>query len=191
MPNAYIVLTRTGSGFSRFLALFTKAEYNHASICVYDDFREFYSFGRHLLWFPVIAGFVTEKVNCGMYKYFSETRCVIYSLNLNKGLFSKLESNLDAFRENPFIYKYNFIGLIGVLLNRPMGNRDHYFCSQFVASMIQDSGIYDFGKNSRLVTPEDFHMIPGLEKIYEGRLSDLPHFELKTEGNPFAKAVPV
>lgn len=191
MPNAYVVLTRTGSGFSRFLGLFTKAEYNHASICVYDDFREFYSFGRHLIWFPLISGFVIEKINCGMYKYFSETRCVIYSLDISRRLLDRLEQNLDAFRENPFIYRYNFIGLLGILLNRPMGNKHHYFCSQFVASVIQDSGIYDFGKNAKLVIPEDFHSIPGLVKIYEGRLSDLPHFELASRGAPFTDALPV
>jgi hypothetical protein len=171
--------------------MFTKAEYNHASICIYDDFREFYSFGRHLIWFPIISGFVTERVNCGMYKYFSETRCVIYSIDVSKTLSDRLEQNLDAFRKNPFIYRYNFKGLLGILLNRPMGSKHHYFCSQFVASVIQDSGIYEFSKNSKLVTPEDFHEIPGLVKVYEGRLSDLPCFEMAARGAAFTNALPV
>lgn len=178
MKNAFIILTRTGSRFSRFLALFTKAEYNHASICIHDDFREFYSFGRHIIHFPLISGFVVERINCGMYKFFSETRCVIYRLQVNEGTFIKLEGILDEFRTNPDNYKYNFLGLLGVFLNKPMGKKDHYFCSQFVASVVEECGIHNFSKSSMLVTPEDFYTVPGIQKIYEGRLSDLPHTEI-------------
>lgn len=191
MTNIYIVLTRTGSRFSRFLGLFTKAEYNHASICIYDDFREFYSFGRHFIHFPLISGFVVERINCGMYEFFNETRCVVYKLGVNDSTFIELNKLLEAFRSNPFSYRYNFIGLLGVFLNIPMGKRDHYFCSQFVAEAIQKCGIYDFRKSSMLVTPGDFQVIPGLQKIYEGRLSNLPHIEINIPGCESAKAVTV
>lgn len=175
MKNAYIILTRTGSRFSRFLGLFTKAEYNHASICIDDDFGEFYSFGRHIIHFPLISGFVVERINCGMYKFFGETRCVICRLQINNSKFVKLVDILDEFRTNPYHYKYNFKGLLGVFLNKPMGKKHHYFCSQFVASVIQECGIHKFSKSPMLVIPQDFFSIPGIVKIYEGRLADLPH----------------
>lgn len=191
MKNVYILLTRTGSRFSQFLGFFTQAEYNHASICVYDDFREFYSFGRHVIHFPLLSGFVTERVNCGMYKYFSGTRCVIYRLQVSNSKFVGLEHILDEFRLNPLGYKYNFAGLLGVFLNRPIGRNGHYFCSQFVAFVLSESGIRQFKKSIGLVIPEDFHSLPGLQKVYEGRLSDLPHTAIELPGHPMPKVATV
>lgn len=46
MKKIYIILTQSGTIFSKILRLFTKEKYNHSSICLKDNFKTFYSFGR-------------------------------------------------------------------------------------------------------------------------------------------------
>lgn len=176
MGRIYLVLTATGTLFSRFLGLITRARYNHVSLCLDDEIEEFYSFGRKIIWFPLIGGFVIERPDKGVYKVFSDTACLIYKLDIDDWKFDKLKVNIDNFKRNQHLYKYNIIGLLGVMFNIPMRRKNRYFCTQFVATMLKECGIHDFRKDTSLAAPDDFHTIPGLEKIYEGLLSELSDY---------------
>lgn len=172
MASIYLVLTATGTLFSRFIGIYTRAKYNHVSICLDSEVSEFYSFGRKILWFPLIGGFVIEHIDTGVFKAFGETTCTIYKLEVSDDKFEKLDNEISLFIKDREKYSYNLIGLIGVMLKMPVKRKNKYFCTQFVASMLQESGIHNFRKDSSLVTPQDFHGIPGLEPVYEGRLRD-------------------
>ncbi|MGE5613355.1 MAG: hypothetical protein ACM3XR_03025 [Bacillota bacterium] len=65
------------------------------------------------------------------------------------------------------------LGLFAVMLNIPLRRKNKFFCTQFVATMLQSSGIHDFGKDPSLVTPHDFYEIDCLIPVYEGRLCDI------------------
>ena len=176
MERIYLVLTATGTLFSRFLGLITRARYNHVSLGLDDDIEEFYSFGRKIIWFPLIGGFVVERANKGLYKVFSDTACLIYKLEIEDWQFDKLKVCIDNFKKNQHIYKYNIIGLLGVMFNIPSKRKNRFFCTQFVATMLDECGIYSFKKDLSLAAPDDFHKIPGLVKIYEGLLSELSDY---------------
>lgn len=173
MYRIYLVMTATGTMFSRFINLFTKAGYNHISLCLDDDIEEFYSFGRKIIWFPLVGGFVTEHADRGVYRAFRDTMCLIYELEISKKKYLRLRAAVDEFICNRHLYRYNLLGLIGVMLNRPFRRKNHYFCTQFVAAMLKESGIHDFKKDASLATPHDFHNIPGITPVYEGLLSEL------------------
>jgi hypothetical protein len=172
----YLVLTETGSIVSRLIGFYTKARYNHVSLCLNDDMQEFYSFGRKIMWFPLIGGFVVEHIDSGVYKVFADTNCIIYKLDIDEGKFRKLKTTVDSFIENKDLYGFNLIGLLGIILKVPLKSKNRYFCAQFVAAMLYESGIFDFSKDASLVTPEDFHRIPGLVTVYKGRLSEFTSF---------------
>ena len=176
VESIYLVLTSTGTLFSRFLGLITGARYNHVSLGLDDDIEEFYSFGRKIIWFPLIGGFVVERADKGVFKVFSDTACLIYMLEIEDGQFEKLKVCIDNFKRNQHLYKYNLIGLLGVMFNIPLKRKNRFFCTQFVATMLDECGIYSFHKDLSLATPDDFHRIPGLVKIYEGLLSELSDF---------------
>lgn len=178
MHSVGLVLTNTGSRVSRFLGFFTKARYNHVSISVSCNLDEFYSFGRRVLWFPLIGGFVVEHIDKGMYKLFRNTDCVIYKLEIDDYKYYELCKKIEGYKENSKIYKYNLPGLIGVLIGIPIRMRNRYFCSQFVANLFHECAIYNFGKDPSLVTPDEFHSIPGLKIIYNGMLSEMPGGEI-------------
>lgn len=173
MKSIYIVLTATGTLVSRCIGLYTKARYNHVSLCLDSDIHEFYSFGRKITWFPLYGGFVIERKDSGLFKAFGNTMCAVYRLDVEEHKFEALEQTIRHFILNRRKYGYNLIGLFGVMLNVPLKRKNKFFCTQFVATMLQNNGIHDFGKELSLVTPHDFYEIPELVMIYEGRLSEL------------------
>ncbi len=168
----YILFSQTGTYFSRMIGVYTKAKYNHTSICIDETFECFYSFGRKIPRFPLIGGFVTEKLDSGVYKIFKDTTCCLYGLDVTEDKYNSIKLLIDGYKESSDSYGYNLIGLVGVMIDFPIERRRKYFCSQFVGSLISKSKIYNFRKNINLITPQDIEKIPGLTKIYEGKLID-------------------
>lgn len=52
--------------------------------------------------------------------------------------------------------------------------RRHYFCSQFVSEVLEQSGALALPKDSTLMHPNDYTLLPQLKCLYKGRLADLP-----------------
>lgn len=173
MKSVYLVFTATGTLISKCIGLYTKAKYNHVSLCLDSEINEFYSFGRKIRWFPLIGGFVIEHVDSGIYKAFGETTCAIYRIDINDNEFGLLEKYVKLFIKNKNIFGYNLLGLIGVMINMPMRRKNKYFCTQFVATLLHKCNIHDFGKDPSLVTPQDFYDIDKMIPVYEGRLCDI------------------
>jgi len=176
MKSIYLVFTATGTLFSRCIKLYTKAKYNHVSLCLDSEISEFYSFGRKIYWFPLIGGFVIEHIDSGLFKAFRETTCAVYRLDIDDSKYGLLKEYVQMFIKNKKVFGYNLLGLVGVMLNIPLKRRNKYFCTQFVATMLQKSKVYCFGKDPSLVTPQDFYNIEGLMLVYEGKLAELGHY---------------
>jgi hypothetical protein len=166
----FIILSNTGTLFSRAIGMYTKAAYNHTSIGFDRELNELYSFGRKKPKNPLIAGFVRENL-----RYFPNTRCCIYRLEVDDIEYSELRKEIERFEFEKERYRYNFIGLFGIVINYPIKRDYHYFCSQFVATVLDSSGTCSFQKDIGLVTPSDFHYINKASLVYEGSLSDYSH----------------
>ncbi len=170
----YIMLTRTGTVLSKLIHLYTKAPYSHVSLSFDIDLEEVYSFGRYNPYNPIYAGFVKEKVKYGgTYARFPETICAIYSLEVSYEQYKKMEEQINNFKKEEDKYKYNLLGLIGVMFNVPINRDYNYFCSQFVSKILNDSGVDLLSKDIGLVKPEDFRQCGKLELVYEGKLRDI------------------
>ncbi len=166
----YILLTHSGSLLSKCINIYTKEPYTHVSIALDISLNELYSFGRINPYNPIFAGFVKEDIINGTYSRFPETRCALYSFNINNIQYNRLKNELYKFKTNGDKYGYNLLGLFGVILNVPIERKYNYFCSQFVAILLNNSGIHLFNKSPSLVSPRDFRKCKELKLIYEGRL---------------------
>lgn len=166
----YILLTHSGSLLSKCINIYTKEPYTHVSIGLDISLNELYSFGRINPSNPILAGFVKEDIINGTYARFPDTRCRIYYLNVNDIQYRKIKKELNKFEINRDKYGYNLLGLFGVIFNIPIERKHNYFCSQFVATLLNNSGIYLFNKPSALVSPRDFRECKELNLVYEGRL---------------------
>ncbi len=172
--EVYVLLTDTGTRFTRVIKTFTKAPYNHASIALDPELTELYSFGRKHPTNPWRAGFIREDVREGTFRYFPNTRCALLRLRVSKRQRSAILSSIDAFGSRSDRLRYNLIGLIGVPLRIGIAPKDAYFCSQFVAELLRGAGRPLWSRPSALVTPNDFLRHPAFELVYEGYLSEYP-----------------
>lgn len=168
----YILLTYTGSLLSKMIKMYTKYDYTHVSLGLDIDLTELYSFGRLIPSNPIVAGFVKEDIRNGTYAYFSNTECCLYSIDIDMEQYNRLIECIHSFSLEKDKYSYNLIGFLGIIINKPIYRRHSYFCSQFVAYILEQSGIKLFDKHPALVTPYDFQTNPRLNKIYEGRLME-------------------
>lgn len=170
--NIYIMLSQTNTGCSRILQFFTRAPYNHASIALDESLNFLYSFARQNLYIPLIAGFVEEDINSGIYKIHDNTLCEIYRLSITKEQYEILERSIQKFKENEDKYRYNFAGLVAMLFNIPFERQYHYVCSQFVAYVLHEAKAVELEKHFTLMRPYDFKSLSNLDLVYSGKLSE-------------------
>lgn len=175
--NIYLVLSRTGTWLSRLISLFIEVKYAHSSISFDSDFTKMYSFGRTNPNNPFFAGFVEESLYDGVYKRFSRSECIIYKLTVTEEQYDILKSEIERFLARKHEYRYNFLGLFGVLINKPVKRRNYYFCTQFVSEVLIKSGIYDTDKNPALIKPDDLVSIENKDIVYEGLINQSLNFE--------------
>ncbi|MRH43457.1 hypothetical protein GH741_12290 [Aquibacillus halophilus] len=166
----YIMLSDTGTMFTNVIKKYTKAPYNHASLSFDPELKEMYSFGRKNPKNPLYGGFVKEDIFTGTYSRYKGTTCVIYKLEVTEREIVKMKRVLDVFIRNGDKFLYNLLGVIGVSLKEPVEFSNSYFCSQFVAEVLNRSGIKLWDKLPALVTPEDFRKSDRLHLTYEGKL---------------------
>lgn len=175
----YILLTDTGTLFTKMIKWFTNAPYNHVSIVFDDELNEIYSFGRKKPRNPLRAGFIREDVYFGTYRYFENTRCLILKLEITEKEYQNIRKKIETFEMNKDMFSYNLLGLIGILLSYPINKNNSYFCSQFVAEVLQESGVHLWNLPPALVTPVDFFIHHRFEFVYEGKLYDYPFLDHK------------
>ncbi len=167
MKQVNIVLTQTDTIISKALKIFSKKPYNHISISMSDDCSTMYSFGRKVIWFPLIGGFVKEDINEGIFKMYPETKCKIYRVEVTEEEYNTISIRLDKFLKEPHKFKYSFLNLFLMYLNIPLTRKYCYVCSSFVTDLLW--GIVALDKDVSLVVPDDYNNLK-LETVYEGKL---------------------
>lgn len=165
----YVLLTDTGTLLTRMIKSYTKKPYNHASIAFDNELDEIYSFGRKTVKNPFIGGFVREDIHSVL---FHQAPCAIYSLTINNDEYQKMFQYIQEISAKKELYRYNFIGLFGVMLKKPIYRKNAFFCSQFVASVLEESQVIGFEVDLSLVEPSDLPGFANFQLIFEGILSD-------------------
>lgn len=165
--KVYILLTDTGSFFTKLIKLYTKNPYNHASISFDPELSEVYSFGRKKAGNPFNGGFVKEDVKQSLFK---QADCAVYSLTVTEIQMQKVKRYIQEIEGQKEFYRYNFLGLFGFIINKPIKREKALFCSQFVASVLKGCNIIDFEKPLSLIAPYDLLEVSELKLVYEGKL---------------------
>lgn len=164
----YLVFSKTGTWLSRALNIFSETKYVHASLSFDDSFTKMYSFGRTNPDNPFSGGFVEENLYNGVYKKFPKSECLIYKVRVTEEQYYQLQQTIQDFLNNKEAYRYNFLGLFAVLLNKPIKRKNHYFCSQFVSEVLIKGSIYQSKKAPELTVPADLFKVQNKVLIYEG-----------------------
>lgn len=160
--------------FSQFIHFVTDDQFTHVSIGLDSPEGPFYSFGRKNpnLLFP--AGLVEESVGQGFYSQYPGTPCCLYTLNVSPRIYRRLRRQVGEMYRQRDLYHYNLLGALSCFFHLPLNRQWHYFCSQFVACILEESGALAFSKPSALVRPVDFCRLDQLQPIHQGEVGALP-----------------
>lgn len=171
--EVYLVFTRSHTVLSRLIHQITRKPYTHAGICLDGHLTEFYTFGRRYLYSVWPAGLTEESLLKGIFQIQYKSPCAIYRLSIDHARYLCLKEQILTMFAQKRSYKYHLIGIIkcqlGIVHKRPY----YYFCSQFVAEVLQNAKIIHLPKDPSLMKPCDLIMLDGLECIYEGTVADL------------------
>lgn len=176
----YIVLTNTGSMASEIIKKFTKAPYNHASISFDPDINTLYSFSSVGEFNR--PGFNIETIKKSYLDKHEKVRTQIYTVFVNQSQLRKMNAYIDNTIANYKKARYNFVGLMGYLLRKPLERENRKFCSEFVDEIFKLVDIDITKKKSGLVQPYDFanSISPVIFKVYEGYLDDINPGKINT-----------
>jgi len=168
--SIYVLLTDTGTVFTRTIRLFTGVQWNHASIAFDRSLRDTYSFGRRLAWNPLSGGFVKEDLTGPLFR---SATCALLRCPVTKPQYDCIRRTVLAMEQEAERYKYNLIGLFALPLNVAIEREHAFFCTEFVASVLGRNGVPLCAKQASFVTPRDILQAPVLEPVYEGPLQPL------------------
>lgn len=170
--SIYIIITQTGTLISRTIKLFTKAPYNHVSVSDKKDLTSMFSFCRNRKNYPLPATFNQEHTDTVVFGMYKNIPCEIYEIPVTEAQYKEYQGLLKHFRRNRSVYHFNVLGLFAIGLGINLRRSRGFTCSQFVAYMLQNSGICSFKKGIFLAQPDDFRFIPGAKLIYKGNLKE-------------------
>lgn len=126
----------------------------------------FYSIGRKGIYNPLRAGFVCESKDAGFFKTHSNAQMAVLRVPVSEAQLRALEESLASFQENAEHIKYSLFGLVYCYFGISAKRENKYFCSQFVAEILQSAGIDLLQKPPTLTFPHDFLLLPEAESIY-------------------------
>lgn len=168
--NIYIVLTHSGTVVSEIIKVYTRREYSHIYISLDEELNEMYSFGRIHSYFILPGGLVIDNFESKFYNRFENTTYSVYKIGISEEQRLKLENELMEMKQNRRKYGYNILGVITATIGLPLEREDKYFCSQFVAGVLDKSGIDIVDKPYGLVRPMDFVDSGKMKFVKEGKI---------------------
>lgn len=158
----YVLLTQFPGLDAKAMRCYTRFPYTHASVGLEEDLNTFYSF--------VNKGFIVEDIA----RYNKPGRapfpCALYELEVPQTIYDAVKRMLQNFVKDRSCLRYDTLGLFLSLVRIPNRRQGRYFCSQFVAEVLQRSNAAKLKKNTSLYLPKDLHRLQSLKMVFQGDL---------------------
>lgn len=181
--SIYVLLMRSDTFFSRVIHLFTGSEYTHSSLGMSSDCHELYSFARKYTNLPLPGCFVRENISSGVMAKFPNSPCALYEIKISKQIFDNIRNEIENIKSLDKPPKYSLMGTLCCWIGYETKQRKKFFCSRFVADILERSGAIALSKPAALFHPVDFTKQPELTLVYSGTLGELAKLRM-TETEP-------
>ena len=168
----YVVLSQTGTMFSKALKFFTRAEYNHASISLTPTLDKMYSFGRLNPYNPFIGGFVEEGKNVGTFKRFYKTTAMVMEFKVSEEKYNAVKYFIEYFKTHKVDFHYNYLGVLFACFKRYHKSSKRFYCSEFVKTCLETFNIENAEELPKIIKPIDFLKLNNKNIIYKGFLKN-------------------
>lgn len=167
----FILLIRYPDTMADLMVRYTGFGYTHATIGLEEDLNSFYSFMK--------KGYIEEKIT----RYLKPNRepfpCALYEIPVSRKTYRRVKKLLNAYTARKKFLRYTHISLVCCFLGIPWKIRNRYFCSQFVAEVLQRSNAVCLPKNSALCLPKDFHDLKESRVVFSGNIQTMvDHYHL-------------
>ncbi|MGL4656782.1 MAG: hypothetical protein ACRCWM_13010 [Sarcina sp.] len=166
MKKIRVCLTFSGTLYARAIRWYTKDKYSHVSLALEEDKNTWYSMGRkgkNRFW---VVRFQEENVRERFMEWFPNTEVMILEKEVSEDLYYKIKVILDSYSEETT--KYNYLGIVGVTMNKGIEHKNRYFCSELVAKILKEVELLDIDKPPVLIKPMDFLEDNSYTMTYEG-----------------------
>lgn len=166
MKKINVCLTFSGTPYAKAIRWFTKDKYSHASLCLEEDWTTWYSMGRkgrRKFW---IVRFQEENVKERFLDWFPDTELMILEREVSDETYYKIKEILGMYDENTT--KYNYLGILGMTINKGIEHENRYFCSELIANILKEVELLDIDKEPVLTKPMDFLDDASYVVKYEG-----------------------
>lgn len=161
--KVYILLIQFTDFGSRAITSMTGCRYPHASIGFEDDLNTFYSF--------VNKGFIVEKITRYIKPDRKPFKCQLYEFEVSETVYNALKDIIYRFVKLKNTFYYDSFGVILSMLRIPYKrNSNKYFCSGFVAEVLNQSGAVTLNKKSHKYFSKDLVKFEGMKLKYSGNL---------------------
>lgn len=172
----YIVVSQTGTVFSRIIKAISKKEYNHASISFCKDISLMYSFGRLNAYNPFVGGFVKESADFGTFKRFKNTKILLVRVPISEEQLLNMENTVKEMFEHRKEYKYNYFGVYFAAVGLVHKKENSFYCSEFVKEILEKSNINGTENLGEIIHPMNFLELNDCSVIYSGKLKDYKNY---------------
>lgn len=164
----YVLQTQFPDMGSWILGWLMGTNYIHCSVGFENDRNTYYSF--------ITKGFCIERIDYYVEHNKGELPCRLYELEVTQEVYERTQEMVASFVNSKNELQYNKLGVIAALLQIPFKRDKHYFCSQFVAHVLEHSEALKLKKNSSLYLPVDFTKLSELQWIFQGDINALNEF---------------
>ena len=165
----YLILTSNKTPLGLLIQTVLDIPFSHIGISFEDNFSEVFAFGDDLD--ENHSGFLIEKMDRGVFTA-NDSDYVMLELDVTPKEYDRLKAEVRWFVHRHKEMKFNDIGLFVNAIGIPMNFKNRFFCSQFVAYVLEKSGVKLFDKNYGLVRPSDFLVHPDTRETHGGKVRD-------------------
>lgn len=172
----FLIQLYSGKWYSKVIKDFTHGQFSHAAMSLDSDFKSMYSF--------MPGGFTIESIDSWRTELSKNSALSIHCLFITKKDYVTLTQKLEYYLTNTKNTKYAWGRLIMIMLGKPGISNNKLVCSQFVDLIFKSIGVDLTGKDSSLVSPNDFITTDiNVYKLYDNDLEKFDDRELKTLKN--------
>ena len=146
MRQISILLTKYSDWISTLIYHVGGRGFTHSSIALEEDQDTYYSFD--------FRGFAVETVEKHRRRGVKNSRCI--RLQVSDRAYRAIKQRIRTMLEHRTSYHYTRLGLLCCILHLPFRWNSHYFCSQFVAELLEGSGAAPLKRAPCFYLPNQF-----------------------------------
>ena len=171
LSPVYILLSDIKTTFGNVVKFFTQAPYCHASISFESSMTKLYSFSSRDGHTMIPLGFSEENI-ANFAKKAPKAKYALYVKLVDSKDLSKMKTTLRQFTKNKSSFRYDLSGAIKAYMGKHNANEKKYFCSGFVAYILNSGKSQVTENDSDLTKPMDIADIKNIHLVDMGLCKD-------------------